>query len=187
MMKNVKKWMLAALILPATLGATSVLAAGGDKGPHDRDCGPGAERALFKQLNLSDAQQEQLRSLREQGRAEMKKQPRAGMREEMQALHQQERALMLAPNFDKAAATALAKQMAEKQVEHRVRMMEKRHQMLNVLTAEQKSQFESLQQERMTQCWKEGPRGGHPGSKGEHGYQGDKGQQGKKPVPASAQ
>lgn len=172
MMKNVKKWMLAALILPATLGATSVLAAGGEKGPHGRECGPGSERMVFKQLNLSEAQQQQMRELREQGREEMKKQPRSAMKEAMQALHQQERALMLAPEFDKAAATALAKQMAQKQVEHRVKMMEKRHQMLSILTPEQKSQFQTLQQEHqhnIKQCWHDGPRAEHHAKKAHQG------------------
>lgn len=174
-MKNVKKWMLAALILPATLGTTSVLAAGGDRGSHGRECGPGGERNLFKQLDLTDDQQAQLRELRQQGREAMKQQRQSGARQQMHALHQKEQALVLAADFDQAAAKALARQMAESQAEHRVSMMAKRHQMLSILTPEQKSQFVALQQarqEEMKQCWQDGSRGERRGDKGHKGKSG---------------
>ncbi|KOO11405.1 hypothetical protein AKJ18_29285, partial [Vibrio xuii] len=44
-------------------------------------------------------------------------------------------------DFDKAAANELAKQMVEQQSERRVQMMERQHQMLSILTPEQKAKF----------------------------------------------
>jgi protein CpxP len=107
--------------------------------------------------------------MREEGREQMQQKRQAGPSEQMKAMRDKERALMLAPNFDKAQATELAKQMVDMQVERRVQMMEKRHQMLNVLTPEQKTQFQNLQQERMAKCWENSPREGHHGDKGPKG------------------
>ncbi|MDW2111183.1 Spy/CpxP family protein refolding chaperone, partial [Vibrio sp. 2089] len=60
--------------------------------------------------------------------------------------------LLLADTFDEAQATALAKEMVERQTEHRVKMLERKHQMLSVLTPEQKAKFVKLQNERMQEC-----------------------------------
>ena len=59
---------------------------------------------------------------------------------------------MRADSFDEAQATALAKEMVERQTEHRVQMLERKHQMLSVLTPEQKAEFVKLQNERMQEC-----------------------------------
>ncbi|MBY7997128.1 CpxP family protein [Vibrio fluvialis] len=169
-MKTAKKLMLAAVVLPIVLGSASALAAGGkNKGPDGEMCGPDGERGIFKQLNLTAEQHAKLRQMREEGREQMQQKRQAGPSEQMKAMRDKERALMLAPNFDKAQATELAKQMVDMQVERRVQMMEKRHQMLNVLTPEQKTQFQNLQQERMAKCWENGPREGHHGGKGSKG------------------
>ncbi len=77
----------------------------------------------------------------------------------MKALHAQERALVLAADFDQAAAENLAKQMVDQQVTHRVKMMEKRHQMMSILTAEQKAKLQTLQQEKMAECMQDGQHG----------------------------
>ena len=42
--------------------------------------------------------------------------------------------------------------MVERQTEHRVQMLERKHQMLSVLTPEQKAEFVKLQNERMQEC-----------------------------------
>lgn len=170
MMKTAKKLMLAAVVLPIALGSASVLAAGGKhKGPDEEMCSPQGERGIFKQLNLSEEQRTKLREMREQGRQDMQQKRDKGPSEQMKAMHDKERALVLAANFDKAQATELAKQMVNMQVERRVQMMEKRHQMMSVLTADQKAQFQTLQKERMEKCWEDGPRGGHHEGKGPKG------------------
>ncbi len=162
-MKTTKKLMLIALMAPFALGSASALASGektppppgpGPKG-FDQMCHGGFERGMFKDLNLTDAQKTQLKEMREKGREAMKGEMEknfAAHREEMKAFQAQEQKLVLADNFDQAAANALAKQMAEKQAERRVEMMSKRHDMLSVLTAEQKQKYAQLMQDRQQSC-----------------------------------
>ncbi len=156
-MKSAKKLVLAAVVLPLTLGTAGAFAYGGknqQKGPRD-ECGPGMDRGIMRQLNLTDAQKDQLQTLRNEHRDEMRGKnsaDRDARRAERQAYHAKVQELVLADTFDEAQATALAKEMVEKQTERRVQMLEKRHQMLNILTPEQKTEFVKLQGERMQEC-----------------------------------
>ncbi|MDF4886414.1 CpxP family protein, partial [Vibrio parahaemolyticus] len=73
-MKSAKKLVLAAVVLPLTLGAASAFAYGGKnhhKGPRD-ECGMGMDRGVMRQLDLTDAQKDQLKEMREANKAEMK-------------------------------------------------------------------------------------------------------------------
>ncbi|PAR83424.1 CpxP family protein [Vibrio cholerae] len=159
-MKLAKKMILAAAVLPLTLGTTAALAYGGHGWDKEGDghCGDRGERGIWKQLDLTAEQQAQLKEMREAGREEMRAN-RGQNHDAMKALHEQERALVLAADFDQAAAENLAKQMVDQQVTHRVKMMEKRHQMMSILTAEQKAKWQTLQQEQMQQHMKEGGHG----------------------------
>lgn len=156
-MKLAKKMVLAAVILPLTLGTASAFAYGG-KGHHkgqDGECGMGMDRGMMRQLDLTDAQKDQLDAMRDGNRAQMKEKRQGNFeanQAERQAHHAKVQALLLAENFDQAAANELAKQMAEKQAQRRVKMMEKQHQMLSILTPEQKAKFVELQNERMQEC-----------------------------------
>ncbi|ELV5030345.1 CpxP family protein [Vibrio cholerae] len=167
-MKLAKKMILAAAVLPLTLGTTAALAYGGHGWDKEGDghCGDRGERGIWKQLDLTAEQQAQLKEMREAGREEMREAGREEMRanrgqnhDAMKALHAQERALVLAADFDQAAAENLAKQMVDQQVTHRVNMMEKRHQMMSILTAEQKAKLQTLQQEKMAECMQDGQHG----------------------------
>ncbi len=156
-MKPAKKLMLAAVVLPLTLGSAGAFAFGGkgqNKGPRD-ECGPGMDRGIMRQLDLTDAQKDQLTALRDAKREEMRNKNAADRdtrQAERQAYHAKVQALVLADNFDEAQATALATEMVEKQTERRVEMLQKRHQMLNILTPEQKTEFVKLQDERIQEC-----------------------------------
>ncbi len=155
-MKTAKKLVLAAVVLPLTLGTASALAYGGKnhhRGPND-DCGIGGigfERGMMRQLDLTSDQQEKLRAMRGAGKNSFKGNYEA-MRAEMQAHRDQMHALMLADDFDKAAANELAKQMVEQQSERRVQMMERQHQMLSILTPEQKAKFVEMHNQRVGEC-----------------------------------
>ncbi|MDF2154753.1 CpxP family protein [Vibrio sp. CAU 1672] len=152
-MKTVKKLVLATVALPLMLGTASAYAFGG-KGHHfgpGEECGRGMERGLMRQLDLTDAQREQLQDLRSAHRAEMREQFAAGQGQR-QAHHNRMQALMLADNFDQAEANALAQEMVDIQTERRVKMLERRHQMLSILTPEQKARFVELQNERWQDC-----------------------------------
>lgn len=159
-MKLAKKMILAAAMLPLTLGTTAAFAFGGHGWDKDGDgsCGGKGERGIWKQLDLTAEQQAQLKDMREANREEMRAN-RGQNRDAMKALHAQERSLVLAADFDQVAAENLAKQMVDQQVTHRVKMMEKRHQMMSILTAEQKTKLQSLQQAQMDQCMMDGSHG----------------------------
>ncbi|WP_394249159.1 CpxP family protein [Vibrio profundi] len=151
-MKMTKKLVLAAAALPLVFGTASAYAFGG-KGEHKDmrgKCG-GFDKKIMRQLDLTDEQQAQLKEMRKASHEEMK-----GKRGEhfanMQAHQAKVQELVLADNFDEAAANELAQQMVEKQSERRVAMLKKQHQMMSILTAEQKDQLKELQQERFQKC-----------------------------------
>ncbi|MCG9684620.1 CpxP family protein [Vibrio sp. Isolate23] len=150
-MKTTKKLILAAVILPLTLGSASAFAFGGKdhkKGHHGEF---GFDRGIMRQLDLTDAQKEQIKVLRETSKTEMKaelKQNFETRHAEMQANKEKLQALVLADTFDKATANELAKQMVEQQTARKVKMLEKQHQMLSILTPEQKTKYVELQKER---------------------------------------
>lgn len=156
-MKMVKKLAVAAVILPLTLGTASAFAFGGKdhkKGGHG-ECGGGFNPKMMRKLDLTDAQKEQLKELREAGKTEMKANFKANAEvrhAEMQAHRAKVQELVLAESFDQEAASELAKAMVEKQTERKVKMLEKQHQMLSILTPEQKTQFVELQNERAENC-----------------------------------
>ncbi len=156
-MKLAKKVVIAALVLPLTVATASAYAFGGGKDHHkggfDR-CG-GLDKKVFRQLDLTNEQQDQLKQMRETNREEMKAQFQGNFeskRAEMQARHQKRQALVLAESFDEQAANELANEMVAQQAEKRVRMLEKQHQMLSILTPEQKTKLQELQAERMDTC-----------------------------------
>lgn len=156
-MNTAKKMVLAAVVLPLTLGTASAWAFGGGgkdnhKGPRD-ECRVGLDRGIMRQLDLTEEQQAQLKEMREAGRSEKKGNKASPNRQaEMQAHRAKVQALVLADTFDQAAAQELAKEMVEQQTQHRVAKFEKEHKMLSVLTPEQKAKFVELQQERATEC-----------------------------------
>ncbi|EGU30050.1 periplasmic repressor CpxP [Vibrio ichthyoenteri ATCC 700023] len=154
-MKTVKKFVLAAAIIPLAFASASAMAFGG-KGDHKGgQCQGGMDRGMMKKLELTDAQKTQLKEMREANKTEMKAkfaETSDARKAERQAQHEKVQQLVLADNFDQAAANELAKNMVEKQTERKVKMLEKQHQMLSVLTPEQKAKFVELSKERMEKC-----------------------------------
>lgn len=168
-MKMAKKMILAAVILPITLGSAVALAAGGGYGPGQGrgfggDCGRGGlmNPTIFAQLNITPEQKAQMAELRMQQRDGMQAQ-RAGRQAEMRAFRQQQRDLVMSADFDEAAAQQLAEQMVQRHVNQSVAMMKQRNAMMNVLTADQKAKLTAIQQDRANECalfGQGGPRGG---------------------------
>ena len=172
-MNMAKKVLLTAVVLPLTMAASGAFAAGGPQGPKgdrtpDGVCGPDGEQSILQQLNLSKQQTEQLKALHQK--------EHQAMRKEMKALHDEEQSIVLAKNFDQEKATQLAQKMVNLQVQRRVEMLQQRHDMMAILTPEQKGQFELLQKYRMSQCMKgPGMKGHGPKGRpdGEHGPRGE--------------
>lgn len=177
-MKLAKKMILAAVVLPITLGSAAVFAAGGGKGPgrdFGGDCGRGGmmNPEVFAQLNVTPEQKAKMAEHRLKQRDAMHAQ-RNGKHSEMRALKQQERDLVMSSNFDEAAARKLAEKMVQLRAEQRVAMMQHRNEMMNVLTADQKTKLASIQQDRMNECVLFGQ--GGPNGQGGKGGQGPRGQ-----------
>ncbi len=174
-MKMAKKMILAAVVLPITLGSAAVFAAGGkgsNNGPSG-DCGRMMNPAVFAQLKVTPEQKAQMAELRLKQRDAMQAQ-RVGKQAEMRAFKLKERELVMSANFDEAAAKKLAEQMVQHRAEQRIAMMKQRNEMMNVLTADQKAQLTTIQQDRMNNCvlfGKGGPRG-HFKGKGAQGHHG---------------
>ncbi|ELR63981.1 hypothetical protein C942_03060 [Photobacterium marinum] len=158
-MNKFKKTLLIAIALPFALGSASALAyGGGHKGGHHGGyhegrggCGNFDGKQMFRDLDLTDEQRDQMRDFRRTNRDAMRTEYREHF-DTMRGYHQQMQNLMLAENFDENAVRNLAKQMSDLQIEHRVTMLKKRHEMLAVLTPAQKEKLKQLQDERRSQC-----------------------------------
>lgn len=162
-MKMSKKLIIASIALPLALSATGAFAFGG-KHHQDRheECRQGLDRDMMKELNLTDSQKEQFKTLRQANKEEMKERFK-GEQPEQRGELREDRAkklndLLLADKFDPAKATEIAQERSNKQVERQVKMLSKQHKMLSILTPEQKKQFVELQKERLEECSDDMPR-----------------------------
>jgi protein CpxP len=154
-MKMAKKLILASVVLPLVL-STSAFAFGGKdhKGPQE-ECRPGLDRGMMKELNLTDSQKEQFKTLRQANKEEMKERfnDKKEQGEKARMAHfDKVNSLLMADKFDPAKATELAQEMSDRQVKRQVDMLSKQHKMLSILTPEQKTKFIELQKERMEDC-----------------------------------
>ena len=98
---------------------------------------------MFKDLNLTDAQKQQVRDIMKSQRDQMKRPPL----EERRAMHD----IIASDSFDKAKAEAQIDKMAE---QHKARMlahMETQNRIYNILTPEQKKQFNANFEKRLTE------------------------------------
>ncbi|NOI66245.1 CpxP family protein [Vibrio sp. 99-8-1] len=160
-MNKTKKIVIAAAVLPMMFATASAYAFGGKDGGRgmDRDgfggkCG-GMDRGMLRDLDLTDEQKDQFQDLRQAKRDEMRgkfSENQAEFQAEMKAYQAEVQDLVLAADFDQQKAQELAATMVEKQTERRVAMLQARHEMMNILTDEQKAKVKELQQERMEQC-----------------------------------
>lgn len=140
-MKFSKRIAATVIALPLMMGSMSAMAFGGKH--HDGEGMHGGKGMMGKHLlrgvDLTDEQKAELKTLREQKREDMKAN-KGEFRTQMMAERQQMQQLMLADNFDEAAVRALAEKMVDQQVERRVAMMKGQHEMMSILTPEQKVQ-----------------------------------------------
>jgi protein CpxP len=145
-MNTLTKVILAAVVLPFTLGSMNVFAGyqnhhgGGQWGNQCSECQRYDQRGMFRTLNLTPEQQNQLTALRQKHWEQ--RQTR------MQNYHQEMTPILLAKSFDEKAAQTLAGKMENVRIDRRVEMMRQRHEMLNILTPEQQKQWRKMFQER---------------------------------------
>ncbi len=179
-MKTKKNLVLAAAALPLIFGTASAMAFGGGQGgpgsmmepgqqmmPIPNKKGPrrGPDRGchgemrldfgMMQVLGLSDKQKDEVRSLRNAQRAEMRADFRkhfATNAKKRDADRAQMQKLLLAKDFDKAAVEKLAEDMVQQRVQFRVEMAKRQHDLLNILTPAQKAKFAEMQNERYQEC-----------------------------------
>ncbi|XVB29521.1 ATP-independent periplasmic protein-refolding chaperone Spy [Citrobacter koseri] len=105
--------------------------------------GPGQHDMMFKGLNLTDAQKQQIRDIMKGQRDQMKRPPL----EERRAMHD----IITSDSFDKAKAEAQIAKMEEQRKANMLAHMETQNKIYNILTPEQKKQFNANFEKRLTE------------------------------------
>ena len=98
---------------------------------------------MFKGITLTDAQKTQIRTIMQNGHKEMQRPSPEARR----ANH----AIIAADSFDRSKAEAQAEKMTANAKENAVRMMETQNKIYNVLTPEQKKQYNANFETRLTE------------------------------------
>ncbi|MFP1483658.1 ATP-independent periplasmic protein-refolding chaperone Spy [Escherichia coli] len=96
-----------------------------------------------KDLNLTDAQKQQIREIMKGQRNQMKRPPL----EERRAMHD----IIASDTFDKAKAEAQIAKMEEQRKANMLAHMETQNKIYNILTPEQKKQFNANFEKRLTE------------------------------------
>ena len=97
---------------------------------------------MFKNLNLTDAQKQQIRDIMKENRQHMKH----PAQDEMRAMH----ALVASDSFDKAKAEAEITKMAAQHKDAMLSHLETQNKIYNILTPEQKKQYNDNFEQRLT-------------------------------------
>ncbi|EKH2098640.1 ATP-independent periplasmic protein-refolding chaperone [Salmonella enterica] len=98
---------------------------------------------MFKNLNLTDAQKQQIRDIMKAQREQMKRPPL----EERRAMHD----IIASDIFDKAKAEAQITKMEAQRKDNMLAHMETQNKIYNVLTPEQKKQYNANFEKRLTE------------------------------------
>lgn len=148
MMKMIKKLMLATVVLPIALGSAGAFAGGGkdNQRPSMERCqaGPILNPKVIKRLDLTDAQKQQMKALRQADRADRK-----AKRDERE---KRINGLLMADKFDQSKAEAMVKEGQNNRVERQVHMLEQQFKMLSILTPAQKEKLMTLNEKHQQKC-----------------------------------
>ncbi|ECA9735664.1 ATP-independent periplasmic protein-refolding chaperone [Salmonella enterica subsp. enterica serovar Carmel] len=98
---------------------------------------------MFKNLNLTDAQKQQIRNIMKAQREQMKR----PLLEERRAMHD----IIASDTFDKAKAEAQITKMEAQRKANMLAHMETQNKIYNVLTPEQKKQYNANFEKRLTE------------------------------------
>ncbi|ECN0727548.1 ATP-independent periplasmic protein-refolding chaperone [Salmonella enterica subsp. enterica serovar Typhimurium] len=98
---------------------------------------------MFKNLNLTDAQKQQIRDIMKAQREQMKR----PLLEERRAMHD----IIASDTFDKAKAEAQITKMEAQRKANMLAHMETQNKIYNVLTSEQKKQYNANFEKRLTE------------------------------------
>lgn len=107
---------------------------------------------IFAQLDLSEAQTAKLKDIKSSYKAKMKKEKMMSSKEKRSEIQ----ALLSAKDFDEAKAKELVDSKSEMKQEHMIDFLEHQHEMLSVLTPDQKKQYFQLMSKSKNSCKKTG-------------------------------
>ena len=106
--------------------------------------GPGGpHEMMFKGLNLTDAQKTQMRDIMKESHKDMQR----PSLDERRAAH----SIIASDSFDQSKAEAQAEKMSANAKEHALKMLETQNKLYNVLTPEQKKQYNANFEKRLTE------------------------------------
>ena len=114
---------------------------GGDKSCKGMKQQRGQMKGVFKQLDLTSAQRDEMQALRKEMKSQREAHRSAKKGNRMAKMGQ----FVSAEGFDKAAFTTMATQKSQERIKMRADMFEKR---MNILTPEQRTKFSELLQEK---------------------------------------
>lgn len=117
--------------------------AGSEKPMHKPPMRHHGMEMMFKGLNLTDAQKTQIKTILRDGHKEMKR----PSLEERRADH----SIIASDTFDRAKAEAQAEKMTANAKDRALAMMETQNKIYNVLTPEQKKQYNANFEKRLTE------------------------------------
>lgn len=117
--------------------------AGSEKPMHKPPMRHHGMEMMFKGLNLTDAQKTQIKTILRDGHKEMKR----PSLEERRADH----SIIASDTFDRAKAEAQAEEMTANAKDRALAMMETQNKIYNVLTPEQKKQYNANFEKRLTE------------------------------------
>lgn len=110
---------------------------------HHKGMHGGQHEMMFKGLNLTDAQKQQIRDIMKSQRQNMKR----PSLDERRAMH----ALIASDTFDKAKAEAQIDKMEAQHKDMALSRIETQNKIYNILTPEQKKQFDANFEKRLTE------------------------------------
>jgi protein CpxP len=152
-MKRVSYFVTGAVMAAMLATGASTFAQG--RGPGRRGAGPGGPGGFggpgvalpLRELNLSDAQQQQIRDIRDRHREESQQ-----IGERLRTAEEAQRHAVEATPVNEPLIRSTAQQLADVQADAAVQRAQVRSEMLSVLTADQRAQLSKLQADRQARA-----------------------------------
>ncbi len=154
-MKIYKRLTVAILSLPLIMGTMPAFAEGKNQ---NRCIGKVKPKHLLRNIELTNAQEEQLKALNKKNREEFmaNQKNKADKTKENLNLHNQMQDYLLTDTFDEKKVRELAEKMAEDHVNRRLNRIQKQHAILKILTPEQKKQVKINMEKMAENCMHSG-------------------------------
>lgn len=140
-----KRVLVVMMALPLLVGSVAYADGGHRDGGHYGGKGGSAcgMHGAMEQLNLTDEQKAEMKALRQSGKERMYAK---GSDDNRKAHHEKVDKLIMAEQFDEAQAQEIADEMASMHSQRIVQRFANQHQMMSILTPEQKEKWLELKQ-----------------------------------------